>query len=137
MKPVNLPGLHLEVEDISNVIETKLYGSIRDKLQTKVEFQRDHSYDTRFIGIKGSALMDYKATEKLSNLVNHYCSALNVVGQLGTFMKLDLVITNNNPQSLYFCYLAFSKEACQILDVLIKHKEDMALVSSLYEGTNE
>ena len=78
------------------------------------------------MGIKGSTFDWMGCSKKLADLINEACEAYQVIGILGEPMKIDLIVEDLEPKSLYVCYLAFSHEAAKVIDELIRLKAKTA-----------
>lgn len=120
-----IKGPALEVENIDDYVMPRVYASIQENLKNKVNHLISDNFVVRYLGIRHSTLDTQGGSEKLADVVNEYCSAFQVKGQLSTFIKVDLYFDGSSdlePMSLYVGYVAFTHQASRVIDQLIKSK---------------
>jgi hypothetical protein len=66
------------------------------------------------LGFRGSSTAIAEAGKKMADMLNEVCGAYQVVGMLGSPMKLNAV--SGKSESLYVCYLAFTPESARVIE---------------------
>jgi hypothetical protein len=123
-------GSPMQVDDISWAVDNYLYEESKEALKKKVKNIHGRNYTVRFFGLKGPSIDIEGNAKKLAKLINDTCSTYQVLGCLAKPMKIDLYFgpeTNDSePMSCYICYLAFTYEAAEVIDKLMKLDKDSA-----------
>lgn len=111
----------LKVEDMDVYVKPHLYQSSLDAMSKKVSGLKDRTYEVRFLGVRSPTGNLTLAGQRLAALINDAVGAFQVIGCLGSTLRIDLFTSDlSKPESAFLVYLAFSPEAAKIIDTLVR-----------------
>lgn len=115
-------GAALKVDNMDPYVFPHLFESTKNVLKRQVPAIKDRDYEVRYLGVRGKSIDLAAAGKRLAEIINEAAGGLQVVGRLGTTLKLDLYHENptTEPESVFLAYLAFTPDAAKIVDKLVR-----------------